>query len=371
MDTPHGNPEDKLFVNRAVEAAIRIGVILLLTIWSFRIVEPFVAPILWGAIIAVAVYPLYVSLSAKLGGRHKLAATLFTLFALVILIAPAWKFFGATVDGVRDVAAALDEGTLSVPPPPESVGDWPLVGERLESTWTAASENLEATLRRFTPQLRALGAWVLSSVAGLGMTVVQFVISILIAGVLLVNAASAAGAVRAVATRLAGARGVEFALLAEKTTRSVAQGVLGIAVIQALLAAIGMVVAGVPGATIWALLVLILAVMQLPPILILGPVMVYVFSTAGTVTAVLFLIWGIFVSVSDAFLKPMLLGRGVDVPMLVILLGAIGGMMASGIIGLFVGAVVLALGYQLFQAWLGPASPTDGQALPTATKAGA
>ncbi len=371
MDTTHGNPEDRLFVNRAVEAAIRVGVLLILVIWSFQIVEPFVIPTLWGAIIAVAVYPTYASLAAKLGGRHKLTATLFTLLALVILIAPAWKFFGVTVEGVRNVAAALDEGTLSVPPPPESVGDWPLVGERIESTWTAASENLEATLRRFTPQLRALGVWALSSVAGLGMAVVQFVISILIAGVFLVNAASAAGAVRAVATRLTGARGVEFAMLAEKTTRSVAQGVLGVAVIQALLSAIGMVVAGVPGATIWALLVLIAAVMQLPPLVILGPVMIYVFSTAGTVTAVLFLIWGIFVSVSDAFLKPMLLGRGVDVPMLVILLGAIGGMMASGIIGLFVGAVVLALGYQLFQAWLGATSPTDGQDLATPTKAGA
>jgi predicted PurR-regulated permease PerM len=348
-----------MFMNRAVESAIRVGVLLLLAIWSFRIVEPFVVPTLWGAIIATAIYPLYVTLTAKLGGRPKLAATVFTLLALALLVAPAWKFFGSTIDGVRSASAALDEGTVQVPPPPEGIGDWPLVGERLEAAWAQASQDLEDTMTRYAPQLRALGAWLLSSAAGLAMTVVQFVISILIAGVLLANASSGAAAVRAVATRLAGARGGEFTLLAEKTTRSVAQGVLGVAVIQALLGAAGMIVVGVPGATIWALLILILAVIQLPPLVILGPVMIYVFSTAGTVTAVLFMIWGIFVSVSDTFLKPMLLGRGVDVPMLVILMGAIGGMMLSGVIGLFVGAVVLALTYQLFQAWLQAPPPRE------------
>jgi predicted PurR-regulated permease PerM len=128
--------------------------------------------------------------------------------------------------------------------------------------------------------------------------------------------------------------------------------VLGVALIQTFLAAIGLLVMGVPGAGIWAAIVLLLAIMQLPPILILGPIAAWVFSTADPVPATIFLVYSIIVSFSDGVLKPMFLGRGVDVPMLVILLGAIGGMISSGIIGLFIGAVILALGYQLFQFWL-------------------
>jgi predicted PurR-regulated permease PerM len=146
--------------------------------------------------------------------------------------------------------------------------------------------------------------------------------------------------------------GKDFGDLAGATSRSVAQGVLGVALIQSILAGIGLLLMGVPYAGIWAMLVLLLAIVQLPPILILGPIIVYVFSVAETVPAVIFMIWSMIVSSSDAFLKPLFLGRGMDIPMLVILLGAIGGMILSGIIGLFVGAVVLAVGYTLFVAWL-------------------
>jgi predicted PurR-regulated permease PerM len=140
--------------------------------------------------------------------------------------------------------------------------------------------------------------------------------------------------------------------MAGATIRSVAQGVLGVAIIQAILAGIGLLAIGVPYAGIWTLLVLLLAIMQVPTILVLGPIMLYVFSVEATLPAVLFMIWGLLVGFSDNVLKPLLLGRGLDVPMLVILMGAIGGMIFSGIIGLFVGAVVLSVGYRLFTAWL-------------------
>ena len=152
--------------------------------------------------------------------------------------------------------------------------------------------------------------------------------------------------------RITGPPGADFVRLAVMTIRSVFQGVLGIAVIQAALAAVGFLFIGVPGAMVWALLVMILAVMQLPPIFVVGPVIVWAFATQSTTAALIFLVYGGFVSISDTFLKPLLLGRGVDVPMLVILLGAIGGMIMSGIIGLFLGAVVLAVAYQLMMAWL-------------------
>jgi len=137
----------------------------------------------------------------------------------------------------------------------------------------------------------------------------------------------------------------------------VVKGVLGVAVIQMFLAAIGLVAIGVPAAGLWAGAVLVLAIIQLPPILILGPIAVWVFSVADPVPATIFLVYSIIVSLSDAFLKPMLLGRGVEVPMLVILMGAIGGAITMGIIGLFLGSVILALGYQIFVAWMAPDEP--------------
>jgi predicted PurR-regulated permease PerM len=181
----------------------------------------------------------------------------------------------------------------------------------------------------------------------------MFVISIIIAGAFLVYGRSGSRAMESIAGRVMGKKGgKEFVDLAGATIRSVAQGVLGVALIQSILAGIGLLVMGVPYAGIWAVLVLLLAIIQLPPLLILGPIVVYVFSVAETVPAVIFMVWSMVVSVSDGFLKPLFLGRGMDIPMLVILLGAIGGMMLSGIIGLFVGAVVLAVGYTLFMAWL-------------------
>ena len=195
--------------------------------------------------------------------------------------------------------------------------------------------------------------WVIGAAAGVGKGVLLFLVSILIAGAFLVYGQSGSQALETVAARILKGDGKQFVDLAGATIRSVAQGVLGVAVIQAILAGIGMMLVGVPYAGLWALLVLLLAIIQLPPLVVLGPVIVYVFSVETTVPAVLFMIWGLIVSASDTFLKPLFLGRGMDIPMLVILLGAIGGMILSGIIGLFVGAVVLAVGYTLFMAWLG------------------
>ena len=212
-----------------------------------------------------------------------------------------------------------------------------------------------------TPQLKKFGIPLLSTAAGAGVGILKFVISIIIAGVLLANAAGGGQAARAIATRLTGERGTKSVELAVATVRSVTLGILGVALIQTFLAGLGLLVVGVPGAGLWALLVLILAVVQLPTILILGPIIVYVFSTSSTVTAVVFAIWSVLVGISDAFLKPLLMGRGVDVPMLVIFIGAIGGFMTSGIIGLFVGAIIFALGYKLFLLWLNEDTQPEGE----------
>jgi len=352
MDT-FGSTEDKLFYRRATEAAIRIGLVFLLVLWCFNIIKPFILLVLWGAIMAVAVYPLFEKLQSMLGGRQKLAATLMTLIALAMIVIPSVILSESAINNSETLAKQMEEGTLSIPPPSDEVKAWPLVGEKLHNAWSLASNNLSAALSKYKDQLKKFAKWVLSAAAGAGAGLLQFIVSIIIAGMLLVYAKSGTEAVEKVSERLVGEQGGKtFVAMAGATIRSVAQGVLGVAVIQAVLAGIGMLVIGVPYAGIWTLLILLLAIIQLPTIIILGPIIVYVFSITTTVPAVIFMIWSLVVGVSDSFLKPLLLGRGLDVPMLVVLLGAIGGMILSGIIGLFVGAVVLAVGYKLLMIWL-------------------
>jgi predicted PurR-regulated permease PerM len=353
MNNSSRSDEDKVFHARAMDAAIRISLLALLVLWCFQIVRPFIMPVLWGAIMAVAIYPLFVKAYTAFGGRQKLTATLITLLALAILIVPTVMLSSSMIESSKTLAADIEAGTLTVPPPSDKVKDWPLVGEKLHSAWSLASTNLEGALEKFKPQVEAVGKWLLSGAAGVGGGVLMFVISIIIAGAFLVYGRSGSQAMESIAGRVMGKQnGKEFVDLAGATIRSVAQGVLGVALIQSILAGIGLLVMGVPYAGIWAVLVLLLAIIQLPPLLILGPIVVYEFSVAETVPAVIFMIWSLIISVSDSFLKPLFLGRGMDIPMLVILLGAIGGMILSGIIGLFVGAVVLAVGYTLFMAWL-------------------
>ncbi len=284
-----------------------------------------------------------------LGGRRTLAATLFTVLTLVVLITPTVMLSDTLFGGARNVAKALTEGSLDIPPPPERVAVWPPIGEPLAEFWELASTNLEEALSEIGPQLKATAKWLLAVVAGVGVGLLQFVAAIVIAGVLLAHGEGGKRAGQAIAARLADERGAAFLELARATVRSVARGILGVALIQSLLAGLGFLVMGVPAAGLWALL---LAVVQIGVFPIVIPVLIYVFTTADTLPPVLFLVWSIFVGTLDNVLKPILLGRGVNVPMAVIFVGAIGGFLVSGIIGLFVGSVILVLGYQVFLVWL-------------------
>jgi len=344
--------EDNAFVRNSVEAAIRIGLLAGLFWWCLKIVNPFVMPVLWAVIFAVALYPFFGWLKSKFGGRGGLAATILTLVALAVLIVPIVVLSTSMIGSVQHITKGVDDGTLKVPPPPEGVAEWPVIGEKLSVAWGQASNNLQRFFERYREELKPVWGFVVTQAAGAGGATLVFMIAILIAGLMMAKAESAVAGLEAVATRLAGDKGTEMVSVSGATIRSVVQGVLGVAVIQSLASGIGMLIVGVPGAGLWAGLVLLLAIMQLPPVLVLLPAAIYVFSSASTITAVLFLIFALVVSTSDAFLKPLFLGRGMTTPMPVILLGAIGGMMLSGIVGLFIGAVVLALGYELTVAWV-------------------
>jgi predicted PurR-regulated permease PerM len=348
---PGSEPSDAL-TNSVIDMLIKLSALAFVLVTCFHIVSPFVVPVVWGIIIAVAIYPIYLKLRSLLGGKDGLAATVFVLAGVLLLLLPTLSLGGSLIDSVQDLSAQLEAGAIDIPPPSDSVADWPIIGESLSHTWSKASSNLEDVLDDFEPQVKAIAAWLLHSLGGVAGGLLQFILSIIIAGGFLANAQGGGRISLAIADKLVGDRAIEAVNMCAVTIRSVAQGVLGVAVIQSLLAAVGLILVDVPGAELLALIILLLAVMQLPPLLVLLPVTIYVFSVESTTVAVCFAVWSVFVSISDSFLKPLLLGRGVDVPMFVILLGAIGGMIAWGVVGLFIGAIILALGYKLFLLWL-------------------
>ncbi|MCI0668585.1 MAG: AI-2E family transporter, partial [Methylococcaceae bacterium] len=284
---------------------------------------------------------------------EKLCATIYSVFALALLIAPTVVISASFIETSKHLVNGLAHNTLSVPPPNSNVRDWPLVGERVYGIWNQASVNLKGTLKEYAPHIRPISGTLLSAAAGAGSGILQFIIAIIISGVLLAKSNACYRFTLKFFQRLSGENnGLLFTNLARSTIRSVAQGVLGIAIIQSVLMAIGFYWIEIPGWGLWTVLILVFAVAQLPLLLVLAPIIAYVFSVSETTPAIVFTIWSLIVGISDGFLKPLLLGRGMRTPSLVILLGAIGGMLLSGILGLFVGAVVLALGYELFMAWL-------------------
>jgi predicted PurR-regulated permease PerM len=351
--TSEASISDKAYINRAMEASIHIGLAVLLAIACLMIMKPFLPLIAWGIIIGVASYPAFLKLRSAMGGRGGWAAIVFTLMFLALLIIPVVLLAQSLVEGVQTLTVHVKAGTLGIPAPPDSVAGWPIIGAPLYNLWKSASDNLADVVVRFAPQIKSALPEVLAATAGLGLTVVEFLLAILVAGGLLAKAEAASRVARSLFCRIFDKKGPEYHQLVSSTIRSVTSGILGVAVIQTVCAGLGFLVAGLPGAGLWAVMFLIFAVLQMG-MLVLIPAVIYVFAIAGTTKAVIFLIWCIIVGMMDNVLKPLLLGRGAKVPMAVVFLGAIGGFVAMGIIGLFVGAIVLSVGYKLFVAWIEP-----------------
>lgn len=349
MEDPHTRRDDH--INRALEVFIDVGVLVFLMGACLLILRPFLLLILWGIIIAIAVYPRYRRLQTRFGGRSGLAAVVCTTVLFVLFILPVVLLTGSVVEGVQSLAARLAQGLPIIPPPPPRIEMWPLIGSPLKDAWELASRNVAVAVQTFAPQIRAAIPRLLSVSADLGLVVLQWILSILVAGILLANATGGARIAHSLAIRLFGEKGPEFEELAVATIRSVTTGIIGVALIQSVFAALGFLFAGLPGVGLWALVFLFAAVLQVGA-LVLAPAVIYVFSIATTTKAVLFLVWCLIVGLMDNVLKPLLLGRGVPVPMAVVFLGAIGGLLAMGTIGLFVGAIVLSIGYKLLLAWL-------------------
>jgi predicted PurR-regulated permease PerM len=346
-------------VNRALEVSIYIGLAILLVVACLSILRPFIPLLAWGIIIAVAVYPVFRRLQTVLGGRHRvLAGVLCTLVLLAIVIVPVILLAESLVREIQVATLQLKDGTLSIPPPPAAVANWPIIGAPMYRVWDQASNDLKVVVSSLAPKIIQVLPGLLSVSAGISFTVLQLILSILVAGILLVNAQAAHELTYSLFSRIFDDRGPELEQLVGATIRSVTFGILGVAVIQSTFAGLGFLFVGLPAVGLWTVFFVMAAVLQ-AGVLVLIPAVIYVFAVASTTKAVIFLVWCLCVGLMDNVLKPLLLGRGVAVPVLVVFLGAIGGFVAMGIIGLFVGSIVLSVGYRMFLAWLGQSAATN------------
>jgi predicted PurR-regulated permease PerM len=335
-----------------LDAALQIGLVALLVYACSRIMSPFIGILLWSAILAVMLYPLHLHLVVRLGNRW--SALLIGLIGVAVLLVPMVIAVTSLGSSLISLISGLQNDSLTLPPPPPSLADVPLIGQKLTDFWTLVATNMPAALAKYGHMLRGVAAWLATFARGLATGQLSFVLSFAIAAVVVAYGQGAAEFARRLLVRITGsrARGDHLVALTAATIRGVALGVVGVAVIQALLLGVGFFVIGLPAAGLLTLVALLLGIVQVPATLLTLPVIAYVFVTEATTPAIIFSVWTLVAGLSDNFLKPLMLGRGLEVPMPVILIGVIGGMIADGLLGLFVGPVLLAVGYVLFIEWL-------------------
>lgn len=343
--------ENKISTQTIYDTVIRLFILLLIVVWCILIMLPFVNIMMWSLILAMAIFPLHRSFAHKLGGKPKLASFLIIFSILVIVILPTVFMIISLVDEVKELKASFSSGTLTIPPPTEKVKEWPIIGERFYDLWQSASSNLEQSIVAYKDQIIDVGRKIVSGILGALGGVFQIIVALIIAGFLLVIG-GVGESIRKLFRKLAGDKGDEFADITLITVGNVVKGVLGVALIVGILHGIVFTLAGIPYAGIWTLIVLVFGILQIPPILVTLPIIIYMFATKEPMPATVWTLLLVVAGLSDNVLKPILLGKGAPVPMLIIFIGVIGGFIFSGFIGLFTGAIVMSIGYKLFAGWL-------------------
>jgi predicted PurR-regulated permease PerM len=335
-----------------IHLAIQMLALAFLIIWCFQILATFFTPVIWAAILAVSLFPLHQKLKKLLKGKGVLAAILMTAFFLIFFISViSWLGFRTGTE-IKDEITNFQEGKINIPPPSEKVKEWPLVGRKAFQAWTQLSKGVENFLQQYPEQIKSAGNYILELLTSSGKAILFFILSIVISGVFLCYAAESAEYARKFFSRLINSSQFDISSIAAVTIRNVVRGILGVALIQSLCAGVGFFFAGIPYAGIWTLLCLVLAIIQIGIVPITLGVLIYIWTTGNTTTAILLTIWMIPVGLLDNILKPIMMGKGAPVPMIIIFLGSLGGFIYSGFVGLFTGAVILSLGYRLFDVWL-------------------
>jgi predicted PurR-regulated permease PerM len=333
-----------------IQLAIRFGLLVLLLYWSFELIRPFLPILAWSIVLTVALYPVYDWMVQRLGNRRKLAAVVITLLTIAIIAAPImWLGFGLA-QGMKLAAEHLESGMAIIPAPPDTVRAWPVIGQQVYDFWTLASVNLKGALTEAMPS-KAVAASLLALAGGIGADMLKFFAALLAMGFLLAPAPRLIEAVKAFLIRIVPQRSEEFVTLAGATIRSVSQGVIGLSVLYSLVTGLGLQLAGVPGASTLAFLMLLLNILQIGPVIVTVPIVIWAWMTKDPLSAFLLTAFVAATGILEGVLKPVMMGRGLRTPMIVILLGALGGTLAHGVIGLFVGPVILAVAWELSAAW--------------------
>lgn len=349
IDTDKGRAETSRF---AIDLAIRIALIAGVVWVSLALLRPIMPLMAWAVILAVAVHPVFAVLRRRLRLPRGLAATLVSLVLLALLLLPVVMLATSAIGTLEGYSKLLAEGGHLLPSPPESIREWPLIGQRLHDLWTHANEDVRPLLTGHVEQLASVGRWVGRIAAGVTLEILQFAGAIVVAGVLLVYAETLTGVVRDLADRVADDRGRRFLDITGSTIRNVSQGVIGIALLQSALLGIGMLVAGVPFAGALTFACLVLAIVQVGPNIVMIPVIIWAWFSLPTLTAAVFTAYMAPLLLVDNVLRPIVMARGLQTPMVIILAGVICGTLAGGLIGLFIGPVILAVFYDLVTAWI-------------------
>ncbi len=348
---PSTRPLPSRDLTRIVLAVLLLGLLLAGCFWVLR---PFLPALVWATMIVVATWPLLIALQARLGGRRWLATLVMTLVIMVIIVAPVGVAVSTIADHTNEIAGLAGRlKNLTLPQPPDWVAGIPVVGARVAAEWGKfAADGANELGRLIAPYSGQVGAWVVSNVGTAGMLVLHLLLTIALSAVLYASGETGANGVRRFALRLAGERGRQTVELAGGAIRAVALGIVVTALTQSVLGGIGLAIAGIPYAGVLTALMFILCIAQLGPTLVLAPAVIWMFWTDQFAWGIVLLVWSVIVASLDNVLRPLLIKRGADLPLLLIMSGVIGGLLAFGIVGLFVGPVVLAVSYTLLKAWM-------------------
>ena len=345
-----------------VELLLPLLILALLIALCVQLLIPFVGLLVWTIILAICFYPVHKRLLRR-GMSNRLSAIVIGIALAALILVPTAIAAMSAASSVPSFVEGLRAGEQHVPPPPAMLNNVPLVGPKLHAAWSQAATDMPAFAKQFGPQISNFTRWLISAAGGMLGAVLALVLAVIFASITLAYSDSARAFIASIFARITGdrMRGEHYMQIIGATVRSVANGVIGVAFVQALLCGIGFFVVGIPGAGILSILAMVLGVVQVPVVIVTLPAIIYAFAVKSTTVAILFTVWFILAGLSDAALKPLMIGHGLEVPMPIILLGVIGGVIAYGLVGLFIGAVLLAVGYVLFREWLDVPPTTDAK----------
>jgi len=351
-----------------VEALIRFGLITVILFLCLQVFAPFARIVGLGLIFAVALYPVNNMLSNRMGVRPGLAATMLVIAGLLILGLPTIMLGGSMADQANQLYSDLEGGVLNIPAPAPAIADWPLIGEPLYQAWSKVAGDLQGYVEANHAKIREFSRWAVATAASIAGAILALLGSLIVAGIIMAFGASGSAAMGRIFNRLSDStRGPRLQTLSTATIRSVAMGVVGVSFIQAVLLGFGFILAGIPAPGILALITLFLGILQVPAMVVALPSIAYVWWTGGddgNLVNIALTVYFLISMLADNVLKPIMLGRGVEAPMPVILIGAMGGMISFGIIGLFTGPVILATAYVVFMEWVDEDSIPNGSLEP-------